>query len=226
MPRVSHQWFRKHRLVDLNCGWYAQMGVVDYHYLNSIRQKLTRQQQAALESHGHLGYDVVKRKLHHHSKWKFDPEGRDVWNRPKAGAPRAAISQQLDKPDTPAKWKARLKTFGPLIVATDIHYLLVVGVTPRSFYYLDSLTGRAAYYDFWLMNRAIGQVYCVKLSEVEKLFQAELKVAEDVRKQGEETSESEETKDRPRERDLRSDETSGTTASDESTSSEGTSSGE
>jgi hypothetical protein len=255
MPRVRHQWNRKHRLVDLNCGWYAQMGVVDYHYLKSIRPKLTPRQRVGLESDGHLGYHAAKGKLHHHSKMGFDPEYRAI-----PGADRAAISEQLGKPNTPDQWKDTLKKHGPLIVSKASHFVLVVGVTARSFYYLDSLTGLAAYHDFFIMNRIIEQVYRVRPSEVEKLFQAELDASEDERKQAEEalnpeessdersddpsgtaaeaeaaehvteqddeTSDTEEKFHRPREREARSDETSVTAEGDETTSTEGTSSGE
>ena len=176
-PRVEHQWLRKGKLVDLNCGWYAQLGVVDYHYLKSIAPRLTDRQRRALEQGGHLSYAAGKRKLAHDVSWSFDPEGRDAQGQPYINTPPAAISQKLAKPTTPAEWKKALQDHGPLIVSKAWHYLLVVGVTPQAFYYRDSLTGTAMYHDFLIMNKLIGDVYFVELREVQKLFKAELKAA-------------------------------------------------
>jgi hypothetical protein len=178
-PRVEHQWGRRGKLVDLNCGWYAQLGVIDYHYLKSIRPKLNESQRLALEQGGHLSYKVGKAKLPHSVRFGFSPAGYNEYgNRYKnENLPAAAISRTLPKPNTPAQWKHALQTYGPLIVSKAMHYVLVVGVTDHSFYYRDSLTGTAMYHDFPLMNLLIDEVSYVELSEVEKLFKAELKAA-------------------------------------------------
>lgn len=181
-PRVEHQWLRKRRLVDLNCGWYAQLGVVDYHYLKSIAPRLTARQRMALEQGGHLSYAAGKSKLAHHERLGFHPEGRDVAGWPLQGTPAAAISTKLDKPTTPDEWEKALKTFGPLIVSNALHSVLVVGVTPLAFYYRDSLTGAALSTDFLVMNRIIRSVYCVRPREVERLFKRELEAAEQAKR--------------------------------------------
>jgi hypothetical protein len=176
MPRVEHQWFKDKslRLIDLNCGWYAQLGAVDYHYLKSVQPLLTEDQRRRLEKRDHLSYSTGAAKLPYTTTYGFDPEGYDKYGRRYQEAPPAAISREIDKPADAAGWEAALKDYGPLIVGKARHYLLVVGVTPRAFHYRDSLTGTAMYHDFPLMQTMIEDVHYVSPLDVKRLFESEL----------------------------------------------------
>lgn len=170
MPRISRQsfiWRPGTKLVDLNCGWYAQLAVVDYHYINTIVPGGFGRPAAEKGATGHLSYAGGKNLLPYTpgiKNYGFSPDSEI------AGAPASAKAIEIDKPASVAAWKQALQNYGPLIVSKAAHYVVVVGITKRAFYYLDSLTGGAAYHDYGLMQLLINGVYYVPLAEVKTLF--------------------------------------------------------
>ncbi|MGH3798273.1 MAG: hypothetical protein ACRDSP_25780 [Pseudonocardiaceae bacterium] len=170
MPRISRQsfiWRPGTKLVDLNCGWYAQLAVVDYHYVNTIVPGGYGRPAAEKGATGHLSYAGGKNLLPYTpgvKNYGFSPDSEVV------GAHPSAKAIEIDKPTSTAEWKLALQNHGPLIVSKAAHYVVVVGVTKRAFYYLDSLTGGAAYHDYRLMQFLIDGVYYVPLTEVKALF--------------------------------------------------------
>jgi hypothetical protein len=155
MPIIYRQflmWRHGAHVLDLNCGWYSQLAVVDHFYVANIRNQLTAAQQQQLEggSAPHLSYSAGRALLPYANKWVFSDFGFD----PSAGGP-GAIATGLALPAAPAggggpslrrQWKNLLQAHGPLIVSGRFgepfgvpHYVTVVAVENDRMYYLDAL---------------------------------------------------------------------------------------
>jgi hypothetical protein len=149
MPIIHRQflmWRSRSKVLDLNCGWFSQLAVVDHLYMKNIRQKLTPAQQQQLEgaSSPHLSYSAGRTLIPYSNTTVFTDYGYN---------PRTdGIATKVDLPNgnTVAmltnQWKDLLRRHGPLIVSGPFgepfgvpHYVTVVSVRNNTMYYLDAL---------------------------------------------------------------------------------------
>ena len=149
MPIIYRQflmWRGGSKVLDLNCGWYSQLAVVDHFYVKDIRQKLTPAQQQQLEgtSTPHLSYNAGRALIPYSNATVFTDFGYD---------PRVAgIARKVDLPTGTTvailtnQWKDLLRRHGPLILSGPFgepfnvpHYVTLVSVRHNTMYYLDAL---------------------------------------------------------------------------------------